>query len=85
MPDFTNLRWERAPEGWELWGIRRFDDFTQYEGIELAAWVYENHAKQKWHAKVYATELGAYQDDADLEFDTLEDAQAWCWTCVRTS
>jgi hypothetical protein len=78
LPAYISLRWEAAPEGWELWGVKAETPF--YDEIQMLAWAYRLHHKNKWAAIVYVC------DDADgHEFDTLEDAQAWCITCVRMS
>lgn len=82
MPPYTHLRWERAPEGWELWGV---DGGSAWEPIELLAWVYQNHAKGNWQAMVYQVEPRDLVVDMTQEFPSLEEAQAWCWACVRTS
>ena len=78
MPEFVSLRWEAAPEGWELYGIRK--DMPFYDEILMLAWVYQLHSKKKWAAIVYANE-----EAEGHEFDSLEDAQAWCTACVRVS
>lgn len=77
MPTYTHIRWEAGPSGWELWGLNGKED------IALLAWVFEVHRSKKWGAIVYEENGGRF--DAVREFDTIEDAQAWCLACVRMS
>jgi hypothetical protein len=78
LPAYTNLRWESAPEGWELWAVK--DVWPGgFDEVQMLAWVYRLHHKNKWAAIVYVGDADGH------EFDTLEDAQAWCITCVRMS
>lgn len=82
MSTYTNLRWETAPEGLELWGLLENQHFPPFEDrIELLAWIYKLHKQNKWMACVYDPQI----PDAQREFDSLEDAKAWCHACVRMS
>lgn len=81
MPTYTHLRWEAGPEGWELWAVETFCDFTDYESIELVAWIYKNHNRGTWQANVYDGTVSG----GEREFDSLEEAQAWCAACVRVA
>ena len=78
MPTYAHIRWEAGLAGWELYGI---DTSGAPSGvIDLLAWVYEIQRTGKWNAVVY----DGNGFDSHQEFDSLEDAQAWCVAYVRT-
>lgn len=83
MSTYTDLRWELAPEGWELWGLANEAPNPFSDRIELLAWVYKDHAHNKWIAKVYDVDFIGVGYELDKEFCGLEEAQAWCVACVR--
>jgi hypothetical protein len=77
MPPYTNLRWEKALEGWDLFAV---DEEFNLPSISLLGWVYKNHGKGTWVGWAYGID---YTSDIQNEFDNLEDAQAWVVACVR--
>lgn len=77
MPTYTHIRWETGYHGYELWGIDTSIPFSNQ--IDLLAWVFEIERNHKWNAVVY----DGSGFDSQREFNTLEEAQAWCVACVR--
>lgn len=78
MPPYTNLRWEKALEGWDLFAVD--EDSRHLPALSLLGWVYKNHSKGTWMALAYDQTAGV---DLYQEFDELEDAQAWVVACAR--
>jgi hypothetical protein len=81
MPTYTHTKWESGPAGWELWGVDSEQPMQEF--VELLAWVFPVHRTGKWHGIVY--QVSGDYFEVQQEFNTLEDAQAWCVACVRVS